>query len=160
RRWHMNWRYLFFVAALPLAACTGPAVPQPAHKDAECAAAFIDLIEKDQGYHLGVRPDIEKELAAANLELPDLLKGCIELLRHGSASDDRVKSARFLGRLGNPSAVKPLVESLGDPDERVREATCYALTLLPASAESADEPVLLKLCRDDPSVAVRVAAAV
>src|SRR5262249_19905812 len=99
---HMSWRYLFFGAALPMAACTRPAVPQPAREDAECAAAFIDLIEKDQGYRLGDGPDIEKELAAAKLELPKLLRGCIELLRHGSSSDDKVKSARFLGRPGNP----------------------------------------------------------
>jgi HEAT repeat protein len=138
--------------------CTKPGVPQPAREEANRAAAFIASIEKDEAYRLGIRPEIENALAAAKLELHDLLKGCIELLRHGSASE-KVQSARFLGRLGNPSVINPIVESLGDPDETVREAACYALQWLAATGKSVETP-LARLCREDPSVAVRVAAAV
>jgi hypothetical protein len=162
----MRWRFIPFLVALALTACDklsrptapGGKVSPPRDEEMRTAAAFIDRVEESRSYRMGIRPDMAKELAAARLDRATLLKGCIRLLQQGSPVEKK-KSARFLGRVGDPSAIAPLVVALGDADEEVREEACYALGWLHAKGETVAS-ALVRLCRHDRSIAVRVAAGV
>jgi hypothetical protein len=141
-----------------LLSAANPDAPGASRDDVTRAGAFIDRIERDPEYPLGILPDIRRELRAAQMEVAGLRRGCIGLLQQGTPTEKQ-RSAHFLGRLGDLTAVRPLVGALADPDEGVREAACYALAWLSAKGQTV-ESVLGRLCRKDPSVAVRVAAAV
>jgi hypothetical protein len=125
--------------------------------DPELAIAFIKTLEQDPGYRLGMRDLAERQVARQHIDPHALLRGCIKLLHHGTP-DQRRKAARLMGRLGNLSATEPLVEVLEDPDEDLRVTICFALQWLHAEDRRA-QSALLRLCGDDPSVDVRVAAA-
>lgn len=125
--------------------------------NAELASSFIDNFVKDPGYRMGVRFETEELARRAKMRSSDLLKGCIELLEKGTP-EQREKSASFLGRFGDRSAIGPLTKSLTDKCDAVREASCYALQWLDANDENTRKSVL-NLCRTDPAIAVRVGAA-
>ena len=149
--------FVLFVSGALLSGCTDPDAPEERPNDQNLAAAFINKIEKDEGYRLGIRPDIEKELVSSKLEVTNLITGIREIIEHGSQLE-KTKSVRFLGRLGNPSTIKFLHKTLADSNETVREEACYALQRMKAKGEGIEE-ALAGLCRNDASVAVRVAAA-
>jgi len=149
-------RFLFLILVLISAASHSST---PARQDsARLAAALIQRVVSTQDWHMGVRPDVEKELKTSQLDRLTLLQGCVLLLQIGTA-EEKSKCASFLGRLGEQSTIEPLRELLTDKDSSVRASACYALLWLQAK----DEPTqrkLSRLCRDDSSVEVRVAAAV
>jgi HEAT repeat protein len=58
----------------------------------------------------------------------------------------RVPAAYALGRIGSSTAVKPLIERLGDADPEMRKAAATALGALNAEAAA---PALLRLLSDD-----------
>jgi hypothetical protein len=108
-------------------------------------------------YRLGVGDPVKRTIAAEGIDTKALLRGTIEILRQGAPDTGRT-AARFLGRLGDQSAIVPLVGALDDPDAELREEACHALRALGANGEPA-ESALFKVCRTDPSTDVRVAAA-
>jgi hypothetical protein len=150
-------RYIPVLLTLTQVACSTPGTTQPTSDDAKMARAFIEKVEKDPLYKMGFRDAVGSQIAAEPLDALVLLRGSLELLQRGTP-EERRKSARFLGRLGSRSAILPLVKTLDDPDEELRETICYALQWLDAKGEPADS-ALVRLRREDPSVDVRVAAA-
>jgi hypothetical protein len=163
----MQWRFTLFLLAIPLAGCDSskaPPPPPPLPADAAIRAkAVIDQLENSReharDYWQGgdSARAIAGVLEAAQLSREELLNGCVELLQRGSP-EERASSARLLGRLKEPAAITPLTAALADPNDRVRKAACYALHW--ADAKGGDiKQALVGLRRDDPSVAVRVAAA-
>jgi hypothetical protein len=150
----------------PITSRPGPLAGSPG--SAEFASALIDRVRKESMRRMPfdfmsmsqseTKSIVESELAAVHAGVQDLLKGCNELLQQGSV-EEKKKAARFLARLGNPSAITPLIAALSDPEWSVREAACYALQWLDAEGDAV-ESNLVGLCREDPAIDVRVAAAV
>jgi hypothetical protein len=148
---------------LMLAACNQPVAlqppaVQPGSEDKQAARAFIARIERDQRYHMGMRVLEIVKTDGASEPLDVIQRGCLELLQQGTP-EERRRAARLLARLEDKSAIGPLVKTLNDSDEELRETICYALGWLQAKGEPA-ESVLTRLRKNDPSTAVRVAAAV
>ena|SRR5437867_6974584 len=150
-------RYILVVLALALVACSKPTRSQPSSDEAKSARAFMEKMDKDRGYHLGMGDPIRREIANEKLDGKALLRGSIKLLQRAKP-EERRKAARFLGRLGDRSAIVPLVKALDDQDQALRDEICYALQWLDAKGEPG-ESALVKLRREDPSIDVRVAAA-
>jgi hypothetical protein len=133
------------------------ACAQSPSPDAGQATDFIIELEKDEAYRVGLNDAVERKITAKQLDKKVLLRGAIELLQTGGrvgGSD----VAQFLGRLGDPSAIAPLVKAFDQANEGLRETICYALRRLNAKGEPT-ESALVKLRRSDPSCDVRVAAA-
>jgi HEAT repeat protein len=133
---------------------TNPA--QASSDDVELAREFIEKIQKNHAYRMGVT-DARDVALKEKLDQQALLRGSIELLKNGEPTQ-RKEVAHILGQLGDKRAVGPLVDVLADPSESLRENACYALNWLHAGGNGA-EPVLVRLRSKDPSVDVRVAAA-
>lgn len=105
------------------------------------------------------RAVIEKALAGGQIDLRDLFDGCVELLDPAKElAKDREKVVRFLGDLGNQLAIPMLLSTLRDPEEDVRFGACRALDDVNATGLQV-EAELVRVCRTDTSMSVRVAAA-
>ncbi len=152
--------FLLVLVFVTVFGCSQPisivAGPEP---QTEAVLTVVKKIKSDRDYYSGLNTKraIEKALLASNMDAATLLDGCINLLRQGTAKE-KATIAEFLGRLGDPKAIEPLVAELDDPEVEVRRNACCALRWLNAKGEIV-EPKLLKLCRLDPSPAVRVWAA-
>jgi HEAT repeat protein len=120
------------------------------------ANAFVAKMEKDVMYRLGGGDPVKRAITADGIDAEALLRGTIELLHEGTP-DTRRTAARFLGRLGDASAIVPLVGALDDPDAELREEACHSLRALGTNGEPA-ESALFTICRTDPAIDVRVAA--
>jgi hypothetical protein len=81
----------------------------------------------------------------------------LSLLLSHSQPDVRKDAAYLLGYLKDVAARGMLSEAIDDADELVRVAVCTALGWIKPGEVA--EPSLTMMCRDDPSVEVRVAAA-
>jgi hypothetical protein len=151
----MLWRSIPLLLLLPLLGCSR----HTEKADRETASSFIKELQSvpGHGWTFLSKDEIERQMAAKHVDPVALLQGSISLLQCGEAKARR-KATRFLGRLGNPAAIGPLVQTLDDADAELREEACYALQWLQVNGEPA-ESVLLRLCHQDPSVEVRVAAA-
>src|SRR5882672_11521390 len=109
-------RYIpFLVLFLPFACGSpesdlAPATPE----EIELARQFIEKMEQDTGYRLGLNGFIQYTIDREKVDTKALLRGSIQLLKDGK-EEERKKAARFLGRLGDKGAVGPLVDVLGDP---------------------------------------------
>src|SRR5947209_3359622 len=66
---------------------------QPSSDEAKSARAFIEKMEKDRGYHLGMGDPIRREIANEKLDGKALLRGSIKLLQRGKP-EERRKAAR------------------------------------------------------------------
>lgn len=148
----------FLIVLLPLS-CGSPRPNQSPTSldDVKLAREFIAKMQKDEGYRSGVDDAVQNEINREKVDNKALLRGSIQLIMDGK-EEERKKAAHFLGRLGDKSAVGPLVDLLGDPKESLREDACYALQWLHVKGEPA-ESILVRLRAKDPSVDVRVAAA-
>jgi WD40 repeat protein len=152
-------RFILLVMALFLAACNrqsnGTNRVISSVDEIEVARAFLERLHQDRSYRVTdtVRDLPDKDSAERRL----LMGGLLKILQRGTP-DERQEMARVLGRIGDPSAIAPLVATLTDADKRLREESCYALEWLKATGEPA-ESVLVNLRRTDPEVDVRVAAA-
>jgi hypothetical protein len=151
-------RSLPFVLIFVSASCAKPVALPGLSQDAKQASALIEELENDRGTRLGIRGDVRSLIVAKNLNEKQLLRGALEMLQFAEPKE-RKKGIWFLGRLGDPSAIGPLVKALDQSDEDSREDICFALQWLDAKGEPA-ESALVKLRREDQSADVRVAAAV
>ncbi len=150
---------------LALAACgcreaapPSPNAAPPASADAvQVAREFLQHLAEDPDYQLGVPGALTRRMTAERVPATTLARGLVGLLKEGTA-DEKCQSARTLGRLGDPAAIPPLVAALQDADEHLRAEACYALGGFRAPGESAPA-ALVSVRRSDPSVDVRVAAA-
>lgn len=147
---------------LPPPQSKAPGVSRPPRS--EVARAMIERIERTEEFRLGIAPDLSMELDTAGMQPRDFIEACIELLERGS-TEEKEKAARFLGRLakklGDPfTPIEPLSRALLDPHDSVRARACYALQWLDAGESEPIKSKLAQLCRADPAIAVRVAAAV
>jgi hypothetical protein len=81
----------------------------------------------------------------------------LAMLLHHPDPQVRGDAAYLLGYLGDEAARSVLAEALGDSAAQVRLAACSALNWIKPG--NAVEPMLIQLCKLDPSTKVRVAAA-
>jgi hypothetical protein len=159
----MRWRFIPFLLVMPAIACGTSSLPTALSDDATRAKALIGVLEHDPDHFhpfVGTRwtdDIITMELDRAHMSRAELLSGCLELLKRGTP-DMRANAARLLGKLKDPAVIAPLMEALADADEDVRRRACYALDAAGAKGKAFKE-ALVRLCRTDPSVPVRVAAA-
>ncbi len=152
----MFTRLIFQLPLLLIVGCTGTDSTEEPRNDHKAVAALLGKIEADAGYRLGIRPDIEKDLATFKLDMLSLRTGLEHLVEHGSQTE-KLQSVRLLGNLDNPASIDVLRSALADQDEAVRERACYALQRLKVKGGPAEE-TLARLCRKDSAIAVRVAA--
>ncbi|MBW7863189.1 MAG: HEAT repeat domain-containing protein [Candidatus Hydrogenedentes bacterium] len=64
------------------------------------------------------------------------------------SAEVRLKAARALGQLGDPRAVQPLIQTLGDPDTPVRRAAVSALESLGQLGERRAIEALIRVLRE------------
>lgn len=87
---------------------------------------------------------------------PRIISLLIEILLHDEKSENRAAAAAALGKIGDPSAVEPLIAALGDPDINVRQCAAGALGML--KDPGAIPPLVAALSRYDPFLFDRAAA--
>jgi hypothetical protein len=126
--------------------------------DIELAEKMLKEISTEPRFRLGSSPgDIKNFIDASGADKGALNRGARELLKAGDA-ERRANGVILIGYLADKDAVPTILEAANDPDESVRACACQWLGWLGAKKGPA-APTLVRLRREDPSVKVRVAAA-
>lgn len=112
--------------------------------------SVIDRIA--EGFRDSTIADVEALRAAGHLSW----EGLIAVLTDRAAGAHRLRAAWLLGRLGEPSALAPLLGALEDPEAALRGGAAYALGSL---ANPGAIPALARALRHDSDGQVRADAA-